>query len=300
MPATPSCRKMCYIYRNDLFLHKLTAMKKLKAQEPEIPVLLMQERTPFVPDTSRSGEYRSHLNEPFRTQEGRILLVREGRAVYTANMRRYELFPGHMLVTPAETIVEINDVSDNYNGQLLLYRDIPATAAFEKPTAVKLEGDDLERMGAYFDLISRVLKKPQWSQATVQHLEMALLNDLKHTKYILDQSLTSNPVSHSETVFNLFLDLVGKYGSTEHQISFYADRLHLTPNRLSTLVKDYSGRTVSDWVNLAIIHEAKVLLRYSDLSSYEIADRLNFSAASAFSAFFKRQTSLTPGQYRKA
>ena len=260
----------------------------------------MQEGTPFIPDTSRSGEYRSHLNEPFRTPEGRILLVREGRAVYTANMRRYELFPGHMLVTPAETIVEINDVSDNYTGQLLLYRDIPATAAFEKPTAVKLEGDDLERMGAYFDLISRVLKKPQWSQATVQHLEMALLNDLKHTKYILDQSLTSNPVSHSETVFNLFLDLVGRYGSTEHQILFYADRLHLTPNRLSTLVKDYSGRTVSDWVNLAIIHEAKVLLRYSDLSSYEIADRLNFSAASAFSAFFKRQTSLTPGQYRKA
>jgi len=283
----------------DLFLHKLTAMKKSKAQEPEIPVLLMQEGTPFVPDTSRSGEYRSHLNEPFRTQEGRILLVREGRAVYTANMRRYELFPGHMLVTPAETIVEINDVSDNYNGQLLLYRDIPATAAFEKPTAVKLEGDDLERMGAYFDLISRVLMKPQWSQATVQHLEMALLNDLKHTKYVLDQSLTPNPVSHSETVFNQFLDLVSRFGSTEHQISFYADRLHLTPNRLSTLVKDYSGRTVADWVNIAIIHEAKVLLRYSDLSSYEIADRLNFSAASAFSAFFKRQTSLTPGQYRK-
>lgn len=48
-------------------------------------------------------------------------------------MRRYELFPGHMLVTPAETIVEINDVSDNYNGQLLLYSDIPATAAFEIP-----------------------------------------------------------------------------------------------------------------------------------------------------------------------
>lgn len=78
---------------------------------------------------------------------------------------------------------------------------------------------------------------------------------------------------------------------------FFHDRLHLTPNRLSTLVKDYSGRTVADWVNIAIIHEAKVLLRYSDLSSYEIADRLNFSAASAFSAFFKRQTSLTPGQY---
>ena len=78
-------------------------MKKSKAQEPEIPVLLMQEGTPFVPDTSRSGEYRSHLNEPFRTQEGRILLVREGRAVYTANMRRFELYPGHLMVTPTET-----------------------------------------------------------------------------------------------------------------------------------------------------------------------------------------------------
>ncbi len=97
------------------------------------------------------------------------------------------------MVTPTETIVEINDVSDDYNGQLLLYRDIPATAAFEKPTAVKLEGDDLDRMGAYFDLISRVMKKTEWSQATVQHLEMALLNDLKHTKYVLDQSLTPIP-----------------------------------------------------------------------------------------------------------
>jgi len=65
-------------------------MKKSKAQEPEIPVLLMQDGTPFIPDTSRSGEYRSHLNEPFRTPDGRILLVRvmAGRFFYKQKIVR--------------------------------------------------------------------------------------------------------------------------------------------------------------------------------------------------------------------
>ena len=52
------------------------------------------------------------------------------------------------------------------------------------------------------------------------------------------------------------------------------------------------------WINRATILHAKVLLKDEKLMASEIADRLNFPSPSAFGMFFKRETSMTPGEYR--
>ena len=53
------------------------------------------------------------------------------------------------------------------------------------------------------------------------------------------------------------------------------------------------------WVNRATIQEAKVLLKTNDAMGYEIAHRLHFPNASAFSKFFKRETGMTPREYQE-
>ena len=53
------------------------------------------------------------------------------------------------------------------------------------------------------------------------------------------------------------------------------------------------------WVHRAAILRARVLLNTTDLMTYQIAERLNFPNAPAFSHFFKRETGMTPKKYRE-
>ena len=78
----------------------------------------------------------------------------------------------------------------------------------------------------------------------------------------------------------------------------YADRLCITPNYLSSIVRRNSGLTVMQWINRHIIQQAKLQLKYSDLPVWQIAESLNFPNPSFFSKLFKRETSMTPGEYR--
>ena len=65
------------------------------------------------------------------------------------------------------------------------------------------------------------------------------------------------------------------------------------------LVRQASGRTVMDWVNEAVMQEAKLMLRYTDKLVYQIADELNFPNASFFSKYFRRMAGMTPNDYRR-
>ena len=46
----------------------------------------------------------------------------------------------------------------------------------------------------------------------------------------------------------------------ERSVSFYADKMFLTPKHLSTLVKEVSGKTAGEWIDSLVILEAKAML----------------------------------------
>lgn len=84
-----------------------------------------------------------------------------------------------------------------------------------------------------------------------------------------------------------------------HHVPFYAERLALTPNHLSAVVRLQSGLSVMDWLHRTTVTEAKRLLKHSDLMIYEIADQLQFPEPTAFNRYFKHQTGITPLEYRE-
>ena len=53
-----------------------------------------------------------------------------------------------------------------------------------------------------------------------------------------------------------------------------------------------------EWIDSYVILEAKTLLKYSDMSVQEIAYALNFPNQSFFGSYFKRNTGMSPSQYR--
>ena len=58
-------------------------------------------------------------------------------------------------------------------------------------------------------------------------------------------------------------------------MSFYADKMFLTPKHLSTVVKEVSGKTAGEWIDSLVILEAKAMLKSSEQSIQEIADELH-------------------------
>lgn len=108
----------------------------------------------------------------------------------------------------------------------------------------------------------------------------------------------AKPMNRKEQIFHDFLTLLEKFYTQERSISFYADRMCLTPKYLSTIIKDVSGKHGMQWIDEYVLLEAKALLRNSELSVKQVSDELNFPSQSMFGRFFKKMTGYSPKQYK--
>ena len=104
--------------------------------------------------------------------------------------------------------------------------------------------------------------------------------------------------SRKVQIFNGFLDLLKEYHTTERAISFYADKLCITPKYLSQVIYGASGRHAGEWIRDYVILEAKALLRIRQYSIQQISDMLNFANQSFFGVYFKKATGFSPSEYR--
>lgn len=77
-----------------------------------------------------------------------------------------------------------------------------------------------------------------------------------------------------------------------------ADELNLTPNYLSSMLKNQTGLSTQQHIHHKVIEMAKVKLSVSDLSVSEIAYSLGFEHPQSFSKLFKSKTKQTPLEYR--
>ncbi|MEB5953106.1 helix-turn-helix domain-containing protein [Enterococcus innesii] len=77
-----------------------------------------------------------------------------------------------------------------------------------------------------------------------------------------------------------------------------ADHVTLNPSYLSTLFKKEMHISLSEYIRIKKVDSAKNLLRFSDKSFTEISNYLGFHSQSHFIAVFKKQTSMTPKEYR--
>lgn len=79
----------------------------------------------------------------------------------------------------------------------------------------------------------------------------------------------------------------------------FAHYLCIHVNHLNRALKDITGKTTSQMVAERIAQEARMLLKHTNWNISEIAWSLGFDDLSHFIYFFKRNTQITPNQYRQ-
>ena len=106
-------------------------------------------------------------------------------------------------------------------------------------------------------------------------------------------------ISYNHILIKNFKQLIEKNYKTLKLPKEYAGLLYITSNHLNAVCKDILGIPSGEIIRNRVALEAKRLLINFDLSISEIAYQLNFKDNSYFTKFFKKQTGLTPEEFRK-
>ena len=87
---------------------------------------------------------------------------------------------------------------------------------------------------------------------------------------------------------------------TERDVSYYADRLNVSPKYLSATIKRVTGHNVTSYIDRHAVPILKEYLGDERLSLTQIAELMNFASLSYFSRYCTKHLGQSPSEYRKS
>ena len=244
---------------------------------------------------------------PFTINDYRLGMIVRGEADINFNLVDRHLSSGTLVYLGPGSIINPIRLSDDLEIYGIgLFADFPMPfATGNMPTALNgqvrdfqlpVDGDDLQTARNILDTLWYLVHQPDYHRPTVSCLVAALMHHYDHLFHQQADTLAATR-SREQTIFDRFIQLVNQHCREEHKISYYADRMCLTERYLGTVVRQTSGTTAKDWIDRALITQAKVLLRHSNHSILQISEELNFPNPAFFSKYFKRLTGITPSEF---
>lgn len=249
------------------------------------------------------------VGQPYRLTEGRVVYMRSGYVRVRVNLIDTVMEGGQLRVVSPGTVLQIMDLSSDFDCTMLAFsnsfmenwqKESFLSAYMQGRADVLLVLDEVSRrrVDSIFQLLWEVLHDEPFSKSTVQALISAFFHQIEYFQGNRVEGKVRSK-TRQEELFGRFIDLVNINAVRERRVSFYAGALCVTPHYLSTLIHEVSGRTVMDWVNEAVVQEAKLMLCHTDKLVYQIADELHFPNPSFFCKFFRRITGKSPNEYRQ-
>ncbi|MGM9713366.1 MAG: helix-turn-helix domain-containing protein [Prevotella sp.] len=95
-----------------------------------------------------------------------------------------------------------------------------------------------------------------------------------------------------------FLLLLSEDACQHRNVAYFADKMCITPKYLTHVVRQETGKTVSQWIKEQLTEQIRNLLLNTSLSCKEIATRLGFSNNSFFGKYTKEHLGCSPMQFR--
>lgn len=94
--------------------------------------------------------------------------------------------------------------------------------------------------------------------------------------------------------------LIDRHFAEELSLADLAEAVQLNQSYLSVLFKNDTGQTYSEYLLAVRIDKAKELLAKTNQKIYEISGQVGFKNIAYFISVFKKNTGMTPGEFRKS
>lgn len=182
---------------------------------------------------------------------------------------------------------------------------------FDKSIPFKIDNADLKNVLQIYNNIQREYTGNAGDKfAIIESYVILLLNFVKRyfTQQIDEEKVQEELrtadlklLTRYQTLIqtSFYPDTILETYSNLHSTRYYAQKLNVHPNHLNAIVKGITGKTALHQIHHHILQLAKSRLVQTEKSIKEIAYDLYFDSPNNFSAFFKKSTGYTPGNYRK-
>ncbi len=267
--------------------------------------------TPFKSGETTKADW--HCGHPLPVDGCLIMLCDRGKAQLSINSRNFCMKPGYMAFIGFDMVTVPSSVSDDFNARYLsvgfnatqdIFFRITSNRFWDfiyKSPVFHLPDDLLDTAAGWLSLAEWLSSncssavKDKTIRNEAENFMLVMVEQVETRLGILGENPAKN---RSWTLINDFVGLLGRHYATHHDVAFYADMLNVTPNYLNIITKKNIGTTAKEQIKIQIGLVVRMLLDTTDLSVKQIAERLHYDDPSYLCRIFRKQTGMSPIQYR--
>lgn len=250
---------------------------------------------------------------PYRSEGYIIGICTRGTAEVEVNLQVYEAKPDAMLLATPFHVLRIYNSSEDFLCRFVVFSraflsgnnfnsHFLESFSFFKNSSTPVIYLDHENAKTLMDIYALIQQKLQREEhpyrAEISRSILTILLYELAAAYEQQHVMIRSKQTRKQELNALFQNLVFHHYKEHRNVQFYADSLFVSPKHLTETIKDVTGKTAGEWIDDAVILEAKVLLRNHEVSIARVADDIHFPDQSTFGKYFKKHTGFSPTEYR--
>ncbi|WP_254126030.1 AraC family transcriptional regulator [Amycolatopsis sp. CA-230715] len=257
---------------------------------------------PFAAGTFDTIGPMARASFPHRHTFHEIAHVTAGTGTHVVDLARWELRPPHLYVlTPGQ--VHHWENARGLTGTVVLFTDDflldhPADRDLlrrlsERPWLTPDAADDAVLLRLVTELEDEYRRADEGAESVLRALLHILVVRIARLSALAVETSSVRSAGVVEEFTRLTAD------PALCSVGEYAARIGVTPGYLTKVVKAETGRTPSQLARAARMLEAKRLLATTALTVRQVAARVGFADPAYFCRFFRRETGVSPGDFRR-
>ena len=199
-----------------------------------------------------------------------VAICLNGSVEIGIDLKSYTIKKNDSAIFLPEKILQLFSISSDFEGRfILMSRNFLSNSNIELSNSINtflyLHGnpvtafnrENLDTFLDYYAMLRRRMTIPDvfTKREVTRHLLQALFLDITQQIRVLNNETLEK--TRKEIVFEQFMKTVFLHYKQERSISFYAEKLCLTPKYLSSVIKQATGKLAGTWIDECVILEAK-------------------------------------------
>ncbi|MBQ2550077.1 MAG: AraC family transcriptional regulator, partial [Bacteroidales bacterium] len=235
-----------------------------------------------------------------------IILCQEGEAVFSLDLKRYRCKAPFIVVLREGVALTLENASEDFRARAILAgraflsslftegsEDIGLSLSVRQSPVASIPENAFSTIDLFWKMIkdSERMLEPILKQKTLRHLFLTMY-------YGYGSRFMIGPAARLEgrrqEIFEEFISWVEKEHREHRNVAYYAQKAFLSQRYFSTVISQISGKSAKEWIEEAVVLDAKKLLGAGKLSIQQISQILLFPDQSSFGRFFKKSVGVSP------